>query len=428
MTIHLKNGILIDPVNLCESRSDVFIEGNLVVGVGKKPAGFKAQQMIDCSGQWIMPGLVDSQARLREPGHTHKADIASETVAAVKNGITSLCIPPDTLPVIDNPAVVDLIHHQNAKAGNQCHIYTIGALSRTLDGEQLSNMASLKANGCIAFSNAGRRFANNLVQRRAMEYAAGQDMLVIIQPRDNDLYADGCAHESAISTRLGLSAIPEVAETAALAKDIELVAQTGARTHFGQLSCARSVEMIRSARADGLPITADCAMHQLFLTDHDIGDFDTSKLTIPPLRSQYDRQVLREGIVDGTIDCICSDHQPHETDAKLRPFPSAEAGISSLDTLLPLALRLVEEKLLSLPEVIARISINPARILGLPAGQVAAGELADIIIVDTDSHWICHGKNFASRGKNTAFEGWDFNVRVLNTIVAGQLVFQRAPD
>ncbi|MCZ6488084.1 MAG: amidohydrolase family protein, partial [Gammaproteobacteria bacterium] len=167
-------------------------------------------------------------------------------------------------------------------------------------------------------------------------------------------------------------------------------------------------------------------MHQLFLTDHDIGDFDTSKLTIPPLRGQYDRRVLREGIADGTIDCICSDHQPHEADAKLRPFPSAEAGISALDTLLPLALRLVEENLLSLPEVIARLSINPARILGLPAGQVAAGELADIIIVDAESHWICTGSQFASRGKNTAFEGWDFNVRVLKTIVAGQIVFQGA--
>ncbi len=375
-----------------------------------------------------MPGLVDSQARLREPGHTHKANIASETDAAVRNGITSLCIPPDTLPVIDNSAVVDLIHHQNAKAGNQCHIYTIGALSRALEGGELCNMASLKASGCIAFSNAGRPFVNNLVQRRAMDYAAGQKMLVIIQPRDNELYADGCAHESAVSTRLGLPAIPEAAETAALAKDIELVAQTGARTHFGQLSCARSVDMIRQAKSAGLPITADCAMHQLFLTDHDIGEFDTNKLTIPPLRSQYDRRALREGVADGTIDSICSDHQPHETDAKLRPFPSAEPGISALDTLLPLALRLVEEKLLSLPEVIARLSINPARILGLPAGQIAAGELADVIIVDPDSHWLCSGKDFASRGKNTAFEGWDFNGRVVRTLVAGQVVYEGTSD
>jgi len=427
MTIHIKNGLLIDPTGSCESKTDVFTEGNLVVGIGKPPPGFKPDQTIDAKGHWVIPGLVDGQARLREPGQTLKADIASETRAAIENGITSLCIPPDTQPEIDNSAVVDLIHHRNAKAGNRCHIYTIGALSRALEGEHLANMASLKANGCIAFSNAGRPFINNLVQRRAMEYAAGEGMLVIIQPRDDDLYADGCAHESAVSTRLGLPAIPEAAETAALAKDIELVAQTGARTHFGQLSCARSVDMIRQAKAKGLPVSADCAMHQLFLTDHDIGEFDTNKLTIPPLRSQSDKRALREGLADGTIDSICSDHQPHEVDAKLRPFPSAEPGISTFDTLLPLAIRLVEENVLSMPEVIAKLSIAPARILGLPAGQIALGELADIVIIDPDVHWLCSGRNFSSRGKNTAFEGWDFNVQVLHTLVAGQVVYSAQP-
>jgi dihydroorotase len=423
MTIRIKNGLLIDPVNSCDSIADIFIDGNIVVGIGTAPSGFKPEKTIDAKQHWIIPGLVDGQARLREPGQTHKANIASETKAAIKNGITSLCVPPDTQPVIDNSAVVDLIHHRNARAGNRCHIYTVGALSRALEGEHLSNMASLKANDCIAFSNAGRPFINNLVQRRAMEYAAGEGMLVIIQPRDNDLYADGCAHESAISTRLGLPAIPEAAETAALAKDIELVAQTGAKTHFGQLSCARSVDMIRQAKANGLPVTADCAMHQLFLTDHDIGDFDTNKLTIPPLRSQYDKQALRDGVADGTIDSICSDHQPHEIDAKLRPFPSAEPGISGFDTLLPLAIRLVEENVLSMPEVIAKLSIAPARILGLPAGQIAVGELADIVIVDPAAHWICSGQNFVSKGRNTAFEGWDFNGRVSQTLVAGQILY-----
>jgi len=424
MTVLIKNGLLIDPVKSTESKTDIFIEGNLVVGVGKPPSGFNPDKTIDAKGQWVIPGLVDGQARLREPGQTHKANIASETSAAVKSGITSLCIPPDTQPVIDNSAVVDLIHHRNAKAGNQCHIYTIGALTRGLEGEHLSNMGSLKANGCIAFSNAQRYFMNNLVQRRAMEYAAGQGMLVIIQPRDNDLYADGCAHESAISTRLGLPAIPVAAETAALAKDIELVTQTGARTHFGQLSCARSVDMIRQAKTIGLPITADCAMHQLFLTDHDIAEFDTNKLTIPPLRSQYDKQALREGLADGTIDSICSDHQPHEIDAKLRPFPSAEPGISALDTLLPLAIRLVEENVLSMPEVIAKLCTAPAHILGLPAGQIGVGELADVAIVDPDSHWICKAQNYNSRGKNGAFESWDFNGCVTHTLVAGQIVYQ----
>ena len=424
MSIHIKNGLFIDPSNLTETKADIYVEGNLTVGIGSPPAGFKAEQTIDASNQWVMPGLVDCQARLREPGQTHKGTIESETHAAVANGITSLCIPPDTQPAIDNSAVVELIHHSNSKAGNRCHIYTIGALSLRLEGEHLTNMAGLKASGCIALSNANEPFINNLIQRRAMEYAAGQKMLVIIQPRDSDLYANGCAHESAISTRLGLPPIPEAAETAALAKDIELVAQTGARTHFGQLSCARSVDMIRQAKANGLPITADCTMHQLFLTDHDIGEFDTSKLTIPPLRSQNDRQALREGIVDGTIDCLCSDHQPHEVDAKLCPFPSAEPGISGFDTLLPLALRLVEENLMTLPEIMARLTAYPAKLLGIPAGRVAVGELADICIVDPDLHYLCRGQDFISKGKNTAFEGWDFNGRVTQTIVAGQIVYK----
>lgn len=423
MSIHIKNGLFIDPVNLTQSKTDIYIDGNLIVGVGTAPGNFMANQSIDANNQWVIPGLVDCQVRLREPGQAHKGTIASETQAAVANGITSLCIPPDTQPAIDNSAVVELIHHKNSKAGNRCHIYTIGALSQKLEGEHLTNMAGLKSSGCIALSNANYPFSSNLIQRRAMEYAAGQQMLIIIQPRDSDLYGNGCAHEGAISTRLGLPPIPEAAETAALAKDIELVAQTGARTHFGQLSCARSVNMIRQAKANGLPVTADCTMHQLFLTDHDIGEFDTSKLTMPPLRSQLDRQALRDGLVDGTIDCLCSDHQPHEIDAKLCPFPSAEPGISSLDTLLPLALRLAEEGLMTLPEVIARLTINPAKLLGIPAGRVAPGESADICIVDPDAHYLCRGEDFISKGKNTPFEGWDFNGRVTNTIVAGQIVF-----
>lgn len=423
MNIHIKNGLFIDSSNLTETKSDIYIEGNFTVGIGTAPEGFKAEHSIDAKNHWVIPGLVDCQARLREPGQTHKGTIESETQAAIANAITSLCLPPDTEPVIDNSAVIELIHHRNAKAGKRCHIYTIGALSQNLEGEHLTNMAELKDSGCIALSNAGRPFINNMVQRRAMDYAVGQNMLIMIQPRDVDLYSNGCAHEGAISTRLGLPSIPVAAETAALAKDIELVVQTGARTHFSQLSCARSVDMIRQAKADGLPITADCAIHQLFLTDHDIGEFDTSKFTIPPLRSQYDRQALREGVADGTIDCLCSDHQPHEIDAKLCPFPSAEPGISGFDTLLPLALRLAEEGLMTLPEVLARLTINPATLLGIPAGKIAIGELADIAIIDPDTHYICHGKNFASRGKSTPFEGWDFSGRVKHTIVAGQIVY-----
>ena len=424
MSLKISNCQLVDPAGAKIRKADLYLSNGQIVGIDSPPNGFKEAQSINANGHWVMPGLIDCQARLRDPGQPEKANIASETEAAIKNGITSLCMPPDTQPPIDNSATVELIHHRNEMYGHQARVYPIGALTRGLGGDQLSNMASLRANGCIAFSNAQQPLVNNLVQRRAMDYAAGQQSLIIIQPIDHDLLANGCAHEGAIATRLGLPAIPEAAETAALAKDIELVAQTGARTHFGQLSCARSVDMVRRAKAKGLPISADCAMHQLFLTDHDIGHFDSNMLTLPPLRSQYDRDALRAGVADGTIDCLCSDHQPHEVDAKLKPFPSAEPGISALDTLLALALRLVEEELLALPELIAKLTLNPARILGLPGGNISVGEVADLIIVDPDAHWICSAKNFISKGKNTAFEGWDFNGRVTHTLVNGEIVYQ----
>ena len=424
MSLHIKNGLVVGANTSATQSTDVFIAEGKIAGIGSIPEAFTIEQTIDATEHWIIPGLVDCQARLRDPGEPEKANIESETAAAIKNGITTLCIPPDTQPPIDNSATVELIHHRNEMFGHQARVYPIGALTRGLGGEQLSNMASLRDNGCIAFSNAKHPLANNLVLRRAMDYAAGQQSLVIIQPIDHDLLGNGCAHEGAIATRLGLPAIPEAAETAALAKDIELVAQTGARTHFGQLSCARSVDMVRRAKAKGLPITADCAIHQLFLTDHDISNFDSNMLTIPPLRSQYDRDALREGVADGTIDCLCSDHQPHEVDAKLKPFPSAEPGISGLDTLLPLALRLVDEGVLPLADLIARLTLNPATILGLPGGKIEVGEIADLVVLDPDSHWICGAANFKSKGRNTPFEGWDFRGQVTHTLVDGKIVYQ----
>ena len=423
MSLHIRNGRIVEPGDSTRV-TDVYLQNGKIVGLGSAPNGFRAEQTIDAENRLILPGLIDCQARLRDPGEPEKANINSETLAAVVNGITGLCIPPDTQPPIDNSATVELIHHRNEMYGHQARVYPIGALTRGLGGEQLSNMASLRGNGCVAFSNARQPIANSLVQRRAMDYAAGLNVLVIIQPLDHELTGNGCAHEGAIATRLGLPAIPVAAETAALARDIELVAQTGLRTHFGQLSCARSVEMVRNAKAMGLPVTADCAIHQLFLTDHDIGMFNSNMLTIPPLRSQYDRDALREGVADGSIDCLCSDHQPHEVDAKLKPFPSAQPGISGLDTLLPLLLRLAAEKVLPLGELIAKVTSNPAAILGLPGGKIGVGEVADLIIVDPDSHWICDPQSFVSKGKNSPFAGWDFEGRVTHTLIDGKVVHQ----
>ncbi len=420
----IRGGLLIDPAAGETREADLFVADGKIVATGDAPDGFDAAEVVDAAGKWVMPGLIDCQARLRDPGQPEKANIESETEAAVKSGITTLVMPPDTLPPIDNSATVELIHHRNEIFGHRAHVYPIGALTRGLGGDQLSNMASLLIDGCIAFSNARHPIVNNLVQRRAMDYAAGLGALVIIQPLDHDLLGNGCAHEGAIATRLGLPAIPEAAETAALAKDLELVAQTGVRTHFGQLSCARSVEMIRQAKAQGLPVTADCAIHQLFLTDHDIGEFDSNKFVIPPLRSLRDRDALRAGVADGTIDCLCSDHQPHEIDAKLQPFPSAEPGVSGLETLLPLALQLAADKVLDLAELVRRLTLNPATILGLPGGRLEAGEPADLIVVDPDAHWVCRAAELISKGKNTAFDGWDFNSRVTHTLIGGELVYE----
>ncbi len=350
------------------------------------------------------------------PGLRHQFDILCQRrgLGCFGNGRQAQAGGDRTLvsaAVAEQIVIQRLYDHQRTAAG------------RIIHRAPLHQVVGERAFG-IAFSNAKQPLANNLVQRRAMDYAAGQNSLVIIQPLDPDLLGNGCAHEGAVATRLGLPAIPEAAETAALAKDIELVAQTGARTHFGQLSCARSVDMVRRAKAKGLPISADCAIHQLFLTDHDIGMFNSNMFTIPPLRSQYDRDALREGLADGSIDCLCSDHQPHEIDAKLKPYPSAEPGISGLDTLLALAVRLADEGVLPLPEMIARVTLNPAMIMGLPGGRIGVGEAADLIVVDPDTHWICRAENLVSKGRNTAFEGWDFRGSVTHTIVGGNVVHQ----
>lgn len=421
MTTLIKNGLVINPVTGLSECLDVYIEGNLIISVGEKPNDINIEKEIDAKDCWVIPGIVDIKVRIREPGYTHKATLASETKAAALNGISTICIPPDSSPVVDNAAIVTQLHHTNQRAGNQSHIYVVGALTKNLNGEILANMASLKERGCVAVTNSIYPMQNNLIQRQAMEYASGLDLTVVIQPIDHSLLGDGCANEGAFATRYGLAPIPEVAETAALAKDIELVAQTGAKTHFGQISCARSVDMIRQAKKQGLPITADCAIHQLFLTDQDIAQFDTDKHVIPPLRSQRDLEALRQGLVDGTIDCICSDHQPHDLDAKLQPFPSSEAGMSGLDSLIPLAFKLVEDGVLTKEQLVKTMTSNPADIFNLPAGKIEKGELADICIINPDELFVLEEESLRSEGKNNAFINWSFSYKAVKTIIAGRV-------
>jgi len=421
MKLSILNGRVIDPANGVDRVADLFVVKGRIAALGTAPDGFVADRSIDASGQLVCPGLVDLRARLREPGQENTATIASETRAAAAGGITTLVSPPDTDPVVDNPAVVDLIRHRAAQAGF-ARVMSLGALTQGLAGKTLAEMHALKTAGCVGVGNGQRAVSNTEVMRRAMEYAATQGLPVFLHAEDPWLAEGGCAHEGAVSVRLGLPGIPEAAETIAVARDLQLIEQTGVRAHFCGLSSVRAVQMIARARFDGLPVTADVAAHQLFLTDMDIGYFDSQCHVRPPLRSQRDRDGLRQALADGSIDAICSDHQPHDTDAKLAPFPASEPGISALETLLPLTLRLVDEGVLGLSEAIARLTSGPAQIIGRDAG-LAVGEIADVCIVDPEQYHELSAATMVSHGHNSPFLGWEFKGRVTHTLLGGRETF-----
>ena len=425
--IHIKGGHLIDPANDIDATTDIWIAEGKVQAVGNAPDGFNADQTINAEQQIVCPGLIDLSARIREPGQVHKASIASETVAAAKSGITTLICPPDTLPVIDSPAIVELMHLK-AREANMSRLHMLGALTSNLDGELISEMLSLKKAGVVGMSNANKPVPNSLVLRRAFEYAATHGLTVFIRPDDNGLSNKGCVHEGALASRLGLPGIPEAAETVAVARHLELIEQTGVRAHFSQLSTARAANMIARARHDGVKVTADVAVHHLYLTDIDIRDYNSACHLIPPLRSERDRDGLRDAVKQGVIDAICSDHQPHEPDAKQAPFPDTEPGLSGLDTLLPLVKRLADEKLMSLSQAINRITHMPATILGLEQGHLSVGAIADICLFDPNMSWLVSSDNLNSAGHNTPFMGWEMQARATGTLVNGQLIFSSNHD
>ena len=424
MRILIKNGRVIDPANSIDKVTNVYIADGKISAVADSLDDFNADQEIDANGQLVCPGLVDLSARLREPGLEHKATIASETRAAAAAGITSLVTPPDTDPVIDTPAVVKLIRKTAQDAGH-CKVYSLGAATQGLGGEHLSEMGALKAAGCVGISNALTPIKNPLIMKRIMEYAATFDLTLFLFSEDATLRHAGCVHEGAISTRLGLPGIPEAAETVAVARDLALIADTGVRAHFCHISSVRALQMIARAQFDGLPVTVDVAAHQLYLTDMDIGEFNSQCHVRPPLRGQRDMQGLREGVYRGSISAICSDHQPHEEDAKLNPFIETEAGISALETLLPLILRLTDETPLSLTDAIAKTTVEPATIIGIDAGTLSVGAAADIIVVDPETYWKVASENLLSRGHNSPFTDWDMKGQVSHTLLSGKIVFSR---
>ena len=423
MKVHIKNGRVIDPANDIDAQLDVFIDEGKIVAIAEQLDGFIAEEVIDAKSRLIIPGLVDLSARLREPGHEHAATIASETLAAVKGGVTTLCVPPDTHPVIDTPAVAELIEDRAKKAGRTM-VLTVGALTKNLESEFLSEMLALKEAGCAAVSNGLNAIKNTLIQQRAFEYAATLDLTVFITAADPWLAREGCAHDGVVSTRLGLAGIAEEAETIALSRDLLLVEKTGVRAHFHNISTGKAISLLREAQDKGLPVTADVSAHHLHLTEHDIANYDSLTHVLPPLRSTRDREQLQQGVREGVISAIASHHQPLDHDAKLGPFAETTAGISALETLVPLTFKLVSDNVLSLNEAVASVTSKPAAILNINSGQLKVGWQADICIINPNAHVDCQPKDFSSAGKNSPFKGWLFSNQVVHTLIKGQTVFK----
>ena len=421
-SIHIKQGHIIDPANNINRIGCVYVADGKIISVTNEPAGFKADSVINAQNKIICPGFIDLSTRLREPGQSRKATFKTETIAAASAGVTTMCLQPDTSPVIDTPAVIELIKEQ-AKKADYPQIYPISALTRKLEGIELSSMLSLKQAGCIAVGNANQPVRNLLILRRAMEYAASHDLLVMFRPNDYWLGNNGCVHEGAFATRYGLPSIPEAAETIALAQCLELVELTGCRVHFGQLSCKRSVIKIHQAKKYGLQVSADVAIHQLHLTENDIIPFNSNYHVFPPFRTETDKQYLRQGLASGSINSICSDHQPHDLDAKLAAFPETEPGIAALETLLPLMLKLVEEGIITMQQGIASLSENPARVLGIKSGALTKGFAADVCVFDPQMTWQVNSDNWKSQGVNTPFWGQTFKGRVTHTLQAGKIIY-----
>lgn len=424
MKIRIKNGRVIDPASQLDVRHDVFISDGKIVAISDHLDDFSADQVIDASGLIVAPGLVDLSVRLREPGQEHTATILSETMAAAAGGVTTLCVPPDTVPVIDNPAVVELIEDR-AKKSARAMVLTTGAMTQNLESGLLAEMARLKAAGCVAISNGLSAITNSVILQRAMAYAATLDMTLFITAADPWLQSQGCVHEGAVSSRLGLGGIPESAETIAVSRDLILIEQTGVRAHFHNLSSGKAVKLIRDAQNRGLPVSADVSAHHLHLSEHDLGNYDALSHVLPPFRSIRDREQLQQGVREGIITAISSHHQPLDKDDKLGPFAETQPGISGLETLLPLTMKLVEDDEIDLHRALASLTCNPADILGIDSGQLKVGAVADICLIDPDSEYECQPLNFVSAGKNSPFEGWLFNHQVSHTIFHGRLVFER---
>ncbi len=431
MKILIKNGRVMDPASEFDAVCDVAIAGGRIVSLQTPPDDFSPNKVIDASGCIVMPGLVDLSARLREPGYEHEGMLESELAAAVAGGVTSLVCPPDTDPVLDEPGLVEMLKFRAEKL-HQSRVFPLGALTRGLKGETLTEMIELTEAGCVGFSQAEIPLGNTQVLMRALQYASSFGYSVWLRPQEIYL-GKGVAASGPLATRLGLSGVPVAAETIALHTIIELARSTGARVHLCRISSAAGLALVAAAKAQGLPITCDVSINSLHLTDTDIGYFDSRARLDPPLRQQRDRDALRQGLADGTVDALVSDHTPVDEDAKTLPFAEAEPGATGLELLLSLACKWSKDSggAADLMRALAVLTSEPARVLGAAlgplqssAGQLVKGGVADICVFDPFAEWTVEPSALRSQGKHTPFSGYQLPGRVRHTLVGGQLAYQ----
>jgi len=434
MKILIHGGRIVCPATGRDEVADIAVASGRIVAIGKG-ADFTPDRVLNATGLVVAPGLVDLAARLREPGQEHEGMLESELAAAAAGGVTSLVCPPDTDPVLDEPGLVEMLKFRARKL-SRCRVFPLGALTRRLEGAALTEMAELTEAGCVGFSQADAAITDTLVLQRALQYAATFGYTVWLRPNDGWL-GQGVAAQGAVATRLGLSGVPVVAETVALATLFELVRVTGARVHLCRLSSAAGVAMLRTAKAAGLPVTADVSINSLHLTDVDIGYFNPDMRLVPPLRQGADRDALRAALADGTVDALVSDHNPVADDAKQLPFGEAEPGATGLELLLSLSLRWAQDSGLPLATALARITHDPVRVLGdalgslaSSAGRVVEGGVADLCLFDPAAEWAVAPERLASQGKHTPFAfastGMALQGRVRATLVAGTVAYEAA--
>lgn len=418
--LHIKNGQLVDPANAVDETADLWVKDGVIAAIGAYDGA--ADEVIDATGKVVCPGLIDMHVHLREPGQEWKEDIESGSRAAVAGGVTSMCCMPNTGPHIDHAGVALQIVAR-AKQVGLCNVHPIGAVTKNLDGKELTEMRELSRAGCVAFSDDGMPIWHAGVMRKALEYSSSFGYLVIQHAEEKTLTAGGAVNEGWISTQLGVTGMPVEGEDSMIARDIMLTRRTDARYHVAHISSKGGVELVRQARAAGLKVTTEAAPHHFALTEEEVLGYNSDAKMSPPLRTEVDRQAVIEGLRDGTIEVIATDHAPHHEDDKRCGLSCAAFGIVGLETMLPVSLDLVRGGVLTLSDLIAKMTCNPARLLNLAAGTLSLGAEADITVFDADARWTLDREKLVSKGKNTPWHGKEMTGLVTHTLKAGRIVF-----